>query len=213
MLCVMINPILYQATCYLPYSGLLLLCVFIAPALALFPRLILNPLTASAIPTISILIVDVIASGLIFLKCYQQNIILWITGFLILLAVGRLFHQKTNVGESHLMPPLFLLNIGLVLPLVAISGFSAFMSNDALASWNYWALHYYHQQTPNTLGYPPFFSLLLSYCYKLLGNTEYQGAVKATLIVFPLTMLNAIACSLKKLVPYLIIISICIIPG
>ncbi|MDX2165110.1 MAG: hypothetical protein SFW07_06825, partial [Gammaproteobacteria bacterium] len=85
-----------------------------------------------------------------------------------------------------------------VIPLLVMSSLTAFMDTDALASWNLWAQYYYLVEQHAAVflparGYPPFLPLMLSYIYKFLGTTYYQGVAKSILILFPLTVMNCIA--------------------
>lgn len=213
------QEIIYNAVCYIPLSIFLFTVVLITPALALFPSLIRTPILATSIPIISILLVNSIGIFLFSINGYQHTIVLSITMLLFFIAVFRLksYAQNNKLAWEKSDLYLLLINFSILLPLIAFCSLSSFRSNDALASWNYWGLLYYHGETPNTIGYPPFFSILISYCYQVLGNFNYQGVVKVLLIVFPLTMMNAIAFSSQKtkdfLLFYLIMICIVVFPG
>jgi hypothetical protein len=76
-------------------------------------------------------------------------------------------------------------------------GTHGFDRGDEIYSWNFWAIQHYfgepidffHTGAP----YPQLFPKLLAFCYQLLGNTDLQLPLKATLIIFPWAMLTAIA--------------------
>lgn len=189
---------LYQATCYLPYMFLMIVVLLYSPALAFFPRLIHSPLTFTAIPIISLVIINTIAFILFHLGFYTHFSVLSISIVFLVTALFR-FHRFSNWQNIEKL--LLSINFSIILPLVAICGLSAFMYDDALVSWNFWAHQYYLGNSPADMsnGYPQFFPLFLSYCYKFLGTFEYQGAVKALLVVFPFTLLNCIAFSISKI--------------
>jgi len=210
---------LYIATCYLPYAFLLFFAVLIFPALSFFPSLIRTPALAAAIPIVSLLIISSFAFLLFKLGIYHHDLIL--ISSLLFTGLGALrtyLYQRHHTLRWQKWDYDFLwLNLGLLLPLIAFNGISSFMTYDALQSWNYWALHFYHGEIPDTLGYPPFLPLFISYCYHLLGHTEYQGAVKALFFVFPFSVMNAIAFASDKIkqspLLYLLLIGACVFPG
>jgi len=212
---------LYTAFCYLPYTFLLMLFILYLPALALSPRLIAQPRLAAGIPIFSIAIISAIAFILFEMGWYSHSIITTITLVIGIIAIIRLgLHRKklfTEWGRDQ--RALLLINISMILPLIAISGLSAFIVDDALVSWNYWATHYYLDQNAAIIsgGYPQAFSILLSYCYKFLDSLQYQGPVKAMLVILPLTLLNLLAFNNKNIKHYIwiyfIIAIICVFPG
>ncbi|OGT31746.1 MAG: hypothetical protein A3E87_02055 [Gammaproteobacteria bacterium RIFCSPHIGHO2_12_FULL_35_23] len=206
-------------TAYLPLTTWLIISVFFAPAVAIFPRLLSTPLLASTIPIISILICNLFAALLLTFNLYDHTPILIINLLFIALAFFQLTKSKNTLFITWQSADfsLIIMNIGLLLPLVIFSGLSAFSIDDALASWNFWALNFYNQQLAPEL-YPPFFSLIISYCYKLLNSFLPQGAVKAALCpILAFSLLNATAFSCKTiknhLLSYLIIIAISVFPG
>lgn len=211
---------LYIATCYMPYALILLLGVTVFPAIACFPGLIRTPLLASIIPVISILIVNIITLIFYYTGIYNHSLVSCITVIFAIIGLVRGFYyyqiQPLQWRKSDFY--LLLINIILLMPMIVFNGISTFMTDDALASWNYWAMHfYYNGDFPDTMGYPPFFPLFLSYCYQLLGNPEYQGPVKALLCVFPFAIMNNLAFinkdTLQRLPAYLIIVFVGVFPG
>lgn len=210
------QEMLWNAVCYLPLAILLFTTVLISPALAFFPQLIRTPKLATAIPIVSLLIVNFIAIFLFKFHLYQHSIVLSITLILFFISIMRVRSQTLQWEKNDLY--LLFINIGILLPLIAFCGLSSFRSNDALASWNLWAIDFYNGVLPQTMmGYPPFFSFFISYCYKVLGNFEYQGPVKVLLVAFPLTMMNAIAFMSAKTKNviwfYILLVFISVFPG
>jgi hypothetical protein len=212
------SEIFFTATNYLPLVLLLFAVVLIFPALALFPTLIRPPLLATSLPIVSILVVNTIGFFLFHFKLYTHHLVLLITIFLFLSGIYRSlqYFRKHSLAWDKSYLYILLINVSILLPLIAFCGLSSFRTNDALASWNYWALHFYHGEVPDTIGYPPFFPMFIAYCYKILGNTDYQGVVKVLLVAFPLTMINAIAFASAKTknfnIFYLLLACICVFP-
>lgn len=216
------SNIICTATCYIPYALLLFFAVLFLPALAFFPEMLASPCAATAIPIVSLMLINSIVLLLTAFGLYAHNMIILISALLSIIALIRIyyFHHSQPIRWQKQQLLLMLLNASLLLPLLAFAGISVFMYDDALASWNYWAMHYYHQTPPTsaeTFGYPQFFPLFISYCYKLLGNPEYQGPVKALLVIFPFTIMNCIAFAtyntVRSLLLYLFVISVCVFPG
>lgn len=210
----MLGDAIFLSISYIPYAILLSLTVLILPALALFPQLLRTPLLATSIPIVSILIINTLA--ILFLAFHVYNHFA-VFGTNIVMGLTALFRcSRVRLAWDKSAKYIFLFNAGLLLPLIAFCGIGAFMTNDALTSWNFWALYFYKGVIPGTSGYPPFFPLFISYCYHVLGNTEYQGAVKTLLVFFPFSLINAIAfmnrSTQKHLLLYLILIGICVLP-
>lgn len=198
---------LYIATCYIPYTILLFFCMLVFPALSFFPSLVATPVLATTIPIVSVFFIDIFALILFKFNVYHRPEILMLTlifGAMAFFRV-RLFIKKSKLSWQKNDIYLLIINASLLLPLIAFSGLSAFMTDDALQSWNYWALHYLFGSKPDTLGYPPFFSVLISYAYQILGNIDYQGPIKALFVIFPFTILNALAFSTEKTSRYFVL--------
>ncbi|MGI0026131.1 MAG: hypothetical protein ACREA4_13430 [Nitrososphaera sp.] len=80
-------------------------------------------------------------------------------------------------------------------------GSSSFGAHDEIYSWNMWAVQfyrgdsidYYYTGSP----YPQLFSMLIAYCYKLLGSVELQLPVRALIGIFHFCLLSAIAVAAR----------------
>lgn len=211
--------IFYIATCYLPYFFLLLVATLLLPAIVFFPSLTSSPLLASTIPVISAFVVCVIAALLFYFGIYTHEVVIVITIILCVIAIIRFYfyYQKQLFVWQRKHVYLLLINVAILLPMLAFNGLSTFMTDNALIHYHFWAMHYYSGVAPDTDGFPPLFSLLISYWYKLLDTSEYQGPVKALLCVFPFTTMNIVAFASSRtnrsLLLYLILISIAVFPG
>lgn len=200
----------------------ILINILLAPALAIYPRLLQNPLTACAIPIVSGLLSFGIASTLISFHCYSTWLVNLISALFILIAIFRCIHFFRNNSCIWSYHDLYLLTVNfiLLLPLITITYFSAFSTNDEIYSWGMWALQHYRNEAPsymlNGSVYPQLFPILMSYCFKLIGNVEFQAAVKLTFLIFPLTIMQVIAASSKKftrvLLFYIILIFCSVFP-
>jgi hypothetical protein len=184
-----------NTTSYLPYLFLLIPILLYFPALALFPRLILRPFEISCVPIISILLIN--TTGFLLRLCgfYHHLPVVIATIAFSIIAIIRLFYlmRHEKIVWSKPQRDLFLISIAMMLPMVALGGISAFSIDDALVSWNFWATHYFTgQQLAGTGGYPQMFPFFLSYAYQLLGTIEYQGPVKALLVILPFTLINTV---------------------
>lgn len=188
---------------YLPFFIILLFTVLIAPALALSPRMLQNPTTALAIPMVSIFVVVTFAMVAVQYHFYSHGSVLTFIIILSLIAILRSWHfSRRNVfAWTRQDCYLLVINISLLLSFIAAMGYSSFSQDDAMGTWNSWAIAHYFQNSitlPPLPPYPQFFSYLISFCYKLFGTLEYQGPIKALLFIFPLTNLNAVAFKSKK---------------
>jgi len=183
---------------------LVLVGVAVAPALAVYPKLLLRPRWANAVPLLSILLVTMLARSLITADLYSHEVVLAITFLAIAVAAFRvpytLWHGVHHWRSYHGW--LLLLNVSVILPLAVSLALSAFVRGDGLSSWNYWALQYFFQHPPdqNTMAalYPQMYPLLLSYGYKLLGSIQLQGPLRLLLALFPWSVLNSIALSTSE---------------
>jgi len=199
----------YQAVCYFPFLAIMAVVLLYSPALALFPRLTKTPFLFSSVPVLSLGILSGLGFLLFHLGYYTHSIVLSISLLFFAVAIIRqiLFYRDQKYGWEKNDKSLLLINFFILMPLIAISGLSAFMTDDALVSWNYWAKHYFHlvSPAPISMGYPLVFPYFLSYCYQFLGTTEFQGAVKALLVFIPFSLLNIYAFRYSKRTPFLLI--------
>lgn len=189
------------------YSLAVLLLVYLAPAIALYPKLILSSRTIVATPFVSIAVVVVVQQLLVLGNIYNQSAVVTISIMLLMITVIRLIHLLRNINPSMLYWPTshrFLLLFSLLLGSYWASELSTtgFAVDDELYSWNMWAIqHYlgheidfYYTQSP----YPQLFPILISYCYKLLGSFELQMPVRALFALFPVALWGTIAIAPKE---------------
>lgn len=192
---------------FIAYCLELLLLVYLAPALALYPKLILNSRTVVAIPFISIGIIAVVQGVLAATGSYSHLIVTGISIVLLLTAVARLtlmFKRRNALvfywPDTHRLLLLFSLLLGIYW--AAQLGSTSFDTDDEIYSWNMWALQHYQNEAIDYYytgaPYPQLFAILISYCYKLLGSVELQLPVKAMFAIFPVALWGAIAVAPKE---------------
>ena len=176
------------------FQTLLIICVvYLAPALALHPKLILNPTTFIAIPFLSAIYILIIQYSMNFIGFYDSRMVQMVSALIFMAAITRTVKTITTGGSSFEWNEssrfIFSINLILIIYIGARLLIHGFDSHDEIYSWNMWAIqHYlgeeidfYYTQSP----YPQFFPKLLSYCYMILGSIEAQTAVKTALIIFP----------------------------
>ena len=189
---------------YLIYCIILLLFVYIVPALAIYPRIMLSARTVAVIPFMSIFIIALIKSFLVLIGAFSHIVVLLVS---IGLLLGALYRVAAVLAKSRLDWPkphqlIIMFNLLLMLYFSVILGSSSFNSHDEIYSWNMWAVQhflgepvdYYYTKSP----YPQLFSIIIAYCYKILGNIELQLPVKALFAIFPFCLLTAIGLAPKE---------------
>lgn len=164
----------------------LIFFIYLIPGIALFPKFILTPRTAASIPFISI---SIVVSGQYILSILNQfnhrNVII-LTGVLSLIGIYRIYkilldkkHNWTKTDAKALFLILFS-----SIPLMIILGFDGFQHADEIYSWNAWAKKIYFNQTvtfESTLSpYPLALPSFIAFCYKFIGNIDYQLPIKFT---------------------------------
>jgi hypothetical protein len=174
-------------TIYLTTVTSLIFFIYFIPGIALFPKFILNPRTAAAIPFISI---SIVVSGQYLLRILNQfnhqNVILFISIFFII-AIYRLFEiykdrlQLENTWAKRDCKALLLI-FSSVIPLMIILGFDGFQHADEIMSWNLWAKKIYFNEAKISTGspYPLLLPSLIAFCYKFIGNIDYQLPIRFT---------------------------------
>jgi hypothetical protein len=186
----------------------LLMGVYIAPALAIAPQLLRYPQTATLVPLVSIFFVTLGVDVLSYGNQFNSTTVLGLTVVLYVLALYRVARYCQNATwvfwkQGHLRA--LFINFCIILPYIIKIGTKAFDTDDEIYSWHYWALQWFYHLPISFehtgAAYPQAFSKLIAYCYQLLNDVEYQLPVKATLIVLPFCMLNAIAFCSKNLEP------------
>lgn len=173
-----------------------MLFIYIVPGIALFPKFILNPRTTAAIPFLSISIVVSAQYLLTTLNQFnQQNVIIFI-GILSLLAIYRLYgiyqaYVKLDSNWTKTDCKALLLIFFSSIPLMIILGLDAFQHADEIYSWNLWAKKIYFNQvvTFEQTGapYPLLLPSLIAFCYKFIGNIDYQLPIKFTFSIIYLS--------------------------
>ena len=163
----------------------LLFFIYLLPGIALFPKFIQSPRTAATIPFISISIVVSIQYFLSLLNQFNhQNVIIFI-GFLSVVASYRIYTALSDLKNHWTILDLkaLLLIIFSSIPLMIILGFDGFQHADEIYSWNFWAKKIYLNQvvsfehnSPYPLALPSF----IAFCYKFVGNIDYQLPIKFT---------------------------------
>ena len=170
--------------------------IYIIPGIALFPKFILNPRTAAAIPFLSISIVVSFQYLLSTLNQFNhQNVIIFI-GILLLVAIYRLYgiyqvYVKLDSDWTKTDCKALLLIFFSSIPLMIILGFDGFQHADEIYSWNLWAKKIYFNQvvTFEVTGspYPLLLPSLIAFCYKFVGNIDYQLPIKFTFSIIYLS--------------------------
>jgi len=186
---------------FFAYCLILLLLVYLAPALALYPRLLLRSRTAVAIPFVSIAAVTGVYLALAQTGTYSQAGVRVVSIIFLAIALIRIGLVIRKDGQrafdwpvTHRVLVLFSVLLG-IYP-AADLGTSGFDSNDEIYSWNMWAVQHYlgHEIDFYYTGspYPQLFSILISYCYLLLGSVELQMPVKTLFALFPIALWSLI---------------------
>jgi len=167
----------------------LIFFIYLIPGIALFPKFILTPRTAATIPFISISIVVASQYVLSLFNQFNHHSVIILIGALSLVSVYRIYNiyrsqiKKLSVWSRTDFIALFLIFFAST-PLMILLGFDAFQHADEIYSWNLWAKKIYFDQVvtfeltgaPYPLALPSF----IAFCYKFLGNIDYQLPIKFT---------------------------------
>lgn len=188
---------------YLIYCLLIWIFVYILPALAFFPRLIDTPYTAFAAPIISVFIIYIATTVLIALHIFTNAYVTLFAFGLGLIAFWRLYHlRKSPLFWTKQDVYIYAFHWILLFPYFIKLGTHAFDRGDEIYSWNFWAIQHFFMEhidfSHTGAPYPQLFPKLLAFSYHIVGSIDLQLPVKATLIIFPVTMLTAIAMSLRQ---------------
>jgi hypothetical protein len=192
---------------FILYCFILLLLVYIVPALAVYPALLRSSRMIVAIPFVSIAVVVVIKLLLVQMGLWSHPSVLGVSVVLLIAAVVRVaLLKRRNLLERVNWPSThcYLLALCALFGIywAAQLGTTGFDTDDEIYSWHMWAVqHYlgqeidfYYTRSP----YPQLFPILISYCYQLLGNMELQLPVKALFALFPVALWGAIAVAPEK---------------
>lgn len=185
---------------FLIYCLAMLLLVYLAPALAVYPNLLVSSRTVVAVPFVSIAVIGVSQTLMSWAGFYNRPVVLALSCFLAFIAVTRLVVLLRR-GTVFDWPPahraLLLFASALGCYWAANLGTTGFDTDDEIYSWNMWAIQHYLNHEIDLYyvqaSYPQLFSVLISYNYKLVGNVELQLPVRALLAIFPIALWGAIA--------------------
>jgi hypothetical protein len=185
---------------------LVIVAVYLAPALALRPSLALKPETSVAIPFISVCCVFILQTCLTSVGLYTPVVVQLCSGLILLIAVIRVSALRKNsrhqAAWGDFAKLLFVLNVALCIRFGSMLLIKGFDLDDEVYSWNMWAVQHFlgqaidfsYTQAP----YPQLFPKLLSYCYMVLGSVESQTAVKTSLIIFPFAIVTALGLASNR---------------
>ena len=120
-----------------------------------------------------------------------------------LVAFIRLYHlRKSPLFWTKQDVYIYAFHWILLFPYFIKLGTHAFDRGDEIYSWNFWAIQHFFMEgidfSHTGAPYPQLFPKLLAFCYHMVGSIDLQLPVKATLIIFPISMLTAIAMSLRQ---------------
>lgn len=185
---------------------LLVICsVYIAPALAAFPRLVLKPRDLVVAPFISILAILLIHSILNLLGLYTPLIVQALTAIIVVFAIFRVkkvCHLYSNTSSwSPYYRTIYLISGALSVYVGSKLFIHGFDDADEIYSWNMWAIQhflgqevdYFYTRAP----YPQLFPKVLSFSYMVLGSYELQTPVKTALVVLPFSIFCALGLVAK----------------
>lgn len=186
------------------YVIVLLTPVYLAPALALWPRLPARPLGAAAVPILSAAIVVAMAFSLHALSLLNRPVVLGVSSVFVVVAALRVFRAWPQARPDWTAVQRWCALVGLIVivPVAVRLGVSSFAADDEIYSWNLWAINYVHGKDPDfyytSVPYPQAFSLFLAWGYLVLGDLELAMPLRFTLAMFPLAMCLAVAASVTR---------------
>ena len=192
---------------YLIQVLILLLAVYAAPALAVWPRLPARPLTAAGIPVLSAGIAVALAALLSTLGLLQPLPVRLVSLALVVTAGIRLYRARGQLAWDWPAPVRWCawLAVLVCLPLAVRLGLTSFATNDEIYSWNLWAIQHLQGVAPDfhytRAPYPQGFALLLAWGYALLGSPELALPLRFTLGLFPFAMALAVAAAAPRATP------------
>ncbi len=168
----------------------LIFFLYLIPGIALFPKFILMPRTAATIPFISMSVVVASQYILSLFNQFNHQSVIILIGILTLISVYRMYkiYRESVVGKFNAWSKTDYIALSLIFfastPLMILLGFDGFQHSDEIYSWNLWAKQLYFNQTPTFdltgAPYPLALSSFIAFCYKFLGNIDYQLPIKLT---------------------------------
>ncbi|MEO1251569.1 MAG: hypothetical protein AAFW81_04390 [Pseudomonadota bacterium] len=173
------------------FALLIMLSVYVAPAIALRPRLIADPAAAAAIPFVGIIAVFLVQSALVLSGLYASPGARLVVIVVAAIAAARLFASRRELAASWAWTRRDAYALGVALALGAYVFLrileNGFNQHDEIYSWNLWALQQAAGTPPDftytAAPYPQLFPKLLSFKYLLMGSTAAQLPVKASLVI------------------------------
>jgi len=168
----------------------LIFFLYLIPGIALFPKFILMPRTAATIPFISMSVVVASQYILSLFNQFNHQSVIILIGILTLISVYRMYkiYRESVVRKFNAWSKTDYIALSLIFfastPLMILLGFDGFQHSDEIYSWNLWAKQLYFNQTPTFdltgAPYPLALSSFIAFCYKFLGNIDYQLPIKLT---------------------------------
>ncbi|MFD1216792.1 MULTISPECIES: hypothetical protein [Microbulbifer] len=170
-------------------TGLVILLVFVAPALAIYPRLVVSPKDFVAAPFVSILVVIGLYSLLNGFDIYRVGVVQAVAAVLVLIAVYRvstiLKSAEVDVRWPASEKAILVIAAALAFYVATKLYVDGFVFHDEIYSWNYWAVQHFLGEDidfSNTRApYPQLFPKVLSFSYMVVGSIEWQVPVKTAL--------------------------------
>ena len=201
---------------YLVYLASLILGVYLAPGLALFPRAAFDSRLAFALPILSVLVVTLLARILKLFGVFTGTAVLLVTLVLAAIAVWRLYRLWSGLPRgapfsgsrqvavhwpaSHRL--VYLFSVCAALPSAVRLGLSSFANYDEIYSWNMWAVQHArgedHDLSYTVFPYPQTFSYLIAWCYQLLGSIDLQLPVRGGLGILAASLLAAVGTASRR---------------
>ena len=201
---------------YPVYLASLILGVYLAPGLALFPRAAFDSRLAFALPILSVLVVTLLARILKLFGVFTGTAVLLVTLVLTAIAVWRLYRLwsvmlravpsggsrqvAAHWPESHRL--VYLFSVCAALPSAVRLGLSSFANYDEIYSWNMWAVQHArgedHDLSYTVFPYPQTFSYLIAWCYQLLGSIDLQLPVRGGLGILAASLLAAVGTASRR---------------
>jgi hypothetical protein len=168
----------------------LIFFLYLIPGIALFPKFILMPRTAATIPFISMSVVVASQYILSLFNQFNHQSVIILIGILTLISAYRMYkiYRESAVRKLNAWSKTDYIALSLIFfastPLMILLGFDGFQHSDEIYSWNLWAKQLYFNQTPTFdltgAPYPLALSSFIAFCYKFLGNIDYQLPIKLT---------------------------------
>ena len=185
---------------------LLVICsVYIAPALAAFPQLVLKPRDLIVAPFVSILAILLFYSLLNYIGIYTPLVVQTLTVVIVGFAVFRVrqvchLYSKNSSWSSYYRT-IYLISGALSVYVGSKLFIHGFDDADEIYSWNMWAIQhflgqdvdYFYTRAP----YPQLFPKVLSFSYMVLGSFELQTPVKTALVILPFSIFCALGLVAK----------------